>query len=445
MQMRGGLSGQADEESIAAGIASEVDELAPEPPDSYLLGPMYLSRRREDGQQEIFDGLQRITSLTLLIAVLRDRLYEHNPAWADWLHFFIEDGDKGYRLTYPSTSHKDTGTARWLREFGQQRGETLKTRYRAESRNPRGRVSRAIREFRRLTQELSQQHVAGFAQFLLNNVKLIIVEIADPRIASQAFVTSNLRGVPLTAVDILKGRLMDIAGNIDASRMVKESWDRLRQTPDLEGFMSTIDFIERRRQQGPAHLMELGDYLAATRPGFALIEWVERLEKLSDSWKVMKTALADPQRDPFNGDLWRLGLLDWSEWRPLALYFVHVHELARELGASRRKSTVRKRFELFHRRAMAISLAGLGAKARTTIIARAIEQSEGLVGHGRVINCMAGRSGALQLKPAQRERAEAQLEKGFEDRHRTISLYPMAGKPALGRRAPAWLYLARHR
>lgn len=408
----------ADEEDgdISAGLAVETDALAPTAPNSYLLGPMYLGVRREGERQEIFDGLQRITSLTLLISMLRDRLASHNPAWADWLHYFVEDGAMGYRLNYPETSHKETGTARWIREFGQTRGETLKTRYRAESRNPRGRVSRAIREYRRLTEDLSQQHVAGFAQFLLNNVKLIVVEIADSRIASQAFVTSNLRGVPLTSVDILKGRLMDIAGTPDSARTVKESWDRIRQTPDLEGFMTAVDFIERRKQQGPAHLMELCDYLAAARPGFALVEWVERLEKLSQSWKVMKTALADPKQDPFGGDLWRLGLLDWSEWRPLALYFVHVHELARELGASRRKSTVRKRFELFHRRAMAITLAGLGAKARTTIIARAIEQSEGLVGHGRVINCMSGKAGAMLLKPSQRERAEAQLEKGFDDR-----------------------------
>ncbi len=405
-----------EEDDISAGLAVEADELAPSAPNSYLLGPMYLGVRREDQRQEIFDGLQRITSLTLLIAVLRDRLAEHNPAWADWLHYFVEEGTIGHRLSYPSTSHRETGTARWLKEFGQSRGETLKTRYRAESRNPRGRVSRAIREFRRLTEDLSQQDVAGFAQFLLNNVKLIVVEIADPRIASQAFVTSNLRGVPLTSVDILKGRLMDIAGSIDSARTVKEGWDRIRQTPDLEGFMTAVDFIERRKQQGPAHLMELGDYLAATRPGFALVEWVERLEKLANSWKVLKTALADPQQDPFNGDLWRLSLLDWSEWRPLALYLVHVHELAKEIGASRRKSTVRKRFELFHRRAIGITLAGLGAKARTTIIARAIEQSEGLGGHGRVINCMSGKNGALQLKPSQRERAEAQLDKGFDDR-----------------------------
>ena len=407
---------EEDSTDIAVGLAMEADELTPNAPNSYLLGPIYLGVKKEGERQEIFDGLQRITSLTLLVSVLRDRLAEHNPAWSDWLHFFVEEGEAGFRLAYPSTSHRETGTARWLEEFGQRRGETLKTRYRADSRNPRGRVSRAIREFRRLTEDLSQQHIAGFAQFLLNNVKLIVVEIGDQRIASQAFVTSNLRGVPLTSVDILKGRMMDIAGSIDSARSVKESWDRIRQTPDLEGFMTAVDFIERRKQQGPAHLMELGDYLAVARPGFALVEWVERLEKLSQSWKILKTALVDPQQDPFGGDLWRLSLMNWSEWRPLALYLVHVHELARELGASRRKSTVRKRFELFHRRAIGITLAGLGANARTTIIARAIEQSEGLVGHGRVINCMSGKGGALQLKPSQRERAEVQLEKGFEDR-----------------------------
>ena len=370
----------------------------------------------DDGVNEVYDGLQRITCLTILFATIRDRLEKKNPKWSDWLHFFIEEKDHGYRLNYPQSSERDTGTARWMREFVQTRGETLKKRHRIESRNPRGRVSRAVREFNRLTSTLSQQDMAHFARFLMTNVSVVVIEIADPRLASQAFVTTNTRGVPLSAVDILKGRIMDIAGDERLAFKAKAMWDGIRQTPDLEGFMSAVDFIERRTQQGPSHLLDLAEHLARNYEREKIIAWLQRVEKLANGWKVLKTALADPQRDPFKGNVWRLGLLHWNEWRPLALYFLYIFQTAKETGDQRRVNAIHKRFELFHRRAFAISLAGLGTKARSTIFGRALDQSEGVNRSKRVINCMSATNGALRLKPQQKERAEAQLSSGFEDR-----------------------------
>ncbi len=398
------------------GVIDTVEVEARKAPDIYFLGPMYLGLPK-GGVSEIFDGLQRITSITILLSVIRDRLQGRNPAWADWLQAFVEDPQYGFRLTYPSGTHRETGTARFLREFAQAPGETSRSRQRIESNNPRGRVARAVREFRRLTDDIDQHELAAFAQFLLNRVMVIVIEIEDPRVASQAFVTSNMRGVPLRPADILKGRLMDIAGNEEGAAQVREAWEAIRQTPDMEGFMSAVDYLERRKQQGPTHLVDLGDHLAEARPGFMILEWMQRLDGLAASWRIMKTALADPQSDPFHGDLWRLGLMDWSEWRPLALHFIHVFERARKSSDTRRMGVVRKRFELFHRRAMAITLAGLGAKARHAIIHRALLQSEGLEGEGgNVRNCMSLKYGAMRLLPNQKDKARRQLDNGFENR-----------------------------
>ena len=129
----------------------------------------------------------------------------------------------------------------------------------------------------------------------------------------------------------------------------------------------------------------------------------------------MQAALEDPKSDPFRGDLWRLNLLSWSEWKPLALHFMHVFQQAQQKGEARRCGVVRNRFEMFHRRAIGITLAGLNAKTRSAMFARAIEQSEGLGSAGRTTNCMSSNGGALRLKQLQRERAESQLERGFED------------------------------
>ncbi|MFC7291223.1 DUF262 domain-containing protein [Hirschia litorea] len=397
-----------------SGVAPEIDAVIEGPPNAYLLGPMYLAPP-VSGISEVYDGLQRLTSLTILLSVLRDRVSQVSKEWGDWLHTFVEDPECGYRLTYPAKSHKETGTARWLAELAQKRGESIKPRRNLESDTPRGRVTRAIREFRRLTQDMSATELTSFAEFLMTRVRVVAIQIADMRLARQAFVTSNQRGVALSSVDILKGVLMDIAGNDERARQVKDAWDRIATTPDLETFMSAVDYIERREQQGPTHLVEFGDYLAEARPGFAILEWMDRLEGLSKAWREMKTALFDPQQDPFGGDLWRLGLQNWNEWKPLALHFLFVYQQAKKENNKRRMDAVENRFADFHRRAMAISLAGLGAKARHAIIRRSIEQSEGLTSDGKSRNCMSLTYGALRLKPTQKDRALRQLSTGFDD------------------------------
>ncbi len=397
-----------------SGVAPQIDAIIEGPPNAYLLGPMYLAPPK-NGISEVYDGLQRLTSLTILLSVLRDRITQVSTEWGDWLHSFVEDPQWGYRLTYPTKSHKETGTARWLAELAQKRGESIKPRRNLESNTPRGRVTRAIREYRRLTQDMSATELTSFAEFLMTRVRVVAIQISDMRLARQAFVTSNQRGVALSSVDILKGVLMDIAGNDERARQVKDTWDRIATTPDLENFMSAVDYIERREQQGPSHLVEFGDYLAEARPGFAILEWMERLEGFSAAWRLMKTALFDPQQDPFGGDLWRLGLQNWNEWKPLALHFLYVYSQAKSEKNKRRMDTVENRFNDFHRRAMAISLAGLGAKARHAIIKRAIEQSEGLTGEGKSRNCMSLKYGALRLKPTQKDRAMRQLSTGFDD------------------------------
>ncbi len=403
-----------------SGVAPEIETVIEGPPNAYLLGPMYLAPPK-NGVSEVYDGLQRLTSLTILLSVLRDRVSLVSKEWGDWIHGFVEDAQWGYRLTYPVKSHKETGTARWLTELAQKRGESIKFRRNLESNTPRGRVTRAIREFRRLTQDMSATELTAFAEFLMTRVRVVAIQIEDMRLARQAFVTSNQRGVALSAVDILKGVLMDIAGNDDRARQVKDVWDRISTTPDLENFMSAVDYIERREQQGPSHLVEFGDYLAEARPGFAILEWMERLESLSHAWRLLKTAVYDPKQDPFDGDLWRLGLQNWNEWKPLALHFIFVYQQAQLENNKRRMDVVENRFSDFHRRAMAISLAGLGAKARHAIIRRAIEQSEGLTGDGKSRNCMSLSYGALRLKPTQKDRALRQLSTGFDDYEARVS------------------------
>src|SRR5262249_11840734 len=84
----------------------------------YFLGAMVL-RPAPEGRHEVFDGLQRLTSLTILISVLRD--LAGAGAQSDALNAMIAEAGGEFRLTLPG---KDTT----LREEVQKRGEAAKAR-----------------------------------------------------------------------------------------------------------------------------------------------------------------------------------------------------------------------------------------------------------------------------------------------------------------------------
>src|SRR5262249_6300 len=151
----------------------------------YFLGAMVL-RPSADGRCEVFDGLQRLTSLTILICVLRD--LAPAGAQADALHAMIALPDGAFPLALPAN---DTT----VREEVQKRGEAGKARPAAPPSDMGARIRNACTLFRRELGRWDGPRRAAFANFLRTRVQLVSIAASDPLLASQIFVTTNARGL----------------------------------------------------------------------------------------------------------------------------------------------------------------------------------------------------------------------------------------------------------
>ncbi len=331
----------------------------------YFLGAMVL-RPGPDGRFEVFDGLQRLTSLTILIAVLRDL---GGPAAND-LHAMIATPDGEFRLMLPGKD--DT-----LKVEVQKRGEAGKARRAQPASDMGARIRAACTLFRRELGVWDGQRRAAFADFLRHRVQLVSIATTDALLASQIFVTTNARGLALDKVELFKGQLVDIAGDEATAERIAESWTNVRNLvgDDLEDLLATLDFIERREPQGAERLTQLADHLLKHYGPTEIIRFVDRSDLYAKAWRELHQRLFDPGDADAGSSIWMLRLCKWREWKPLALIWTaqFIHQRG-EGGADRARVLYARRFDALHRRCMAITLAGNSELDRTKIFGRAVGQ-----------------------------------------------------------------------
>ena len=334
----------------------------------YFLGAMVL-RPSPEGRYEVFDGLQRLTSLTILICVLRDLAGETPEAAA--LDAMIVTPEGEYRLTLPG---KDTT----LHDEVQKRGEANRARRAAPASDMGARIRNACTLFRRELGRWNAPRRAAFAEFLALRVQLVSIAAADPLLASQIFVTTNARGLALDKVELFKGQLIDIAGDETAAERIAQSWVSVQNLvgDDLEDLLAALDFIERREPQGAERLTQFADHLLKRYGPAHIVRFVERLDLYALAWRDLHQRLFEPADADASASVWMLRLFKWREWKPLALIWTaqYLRQRGNEGAAERARALFARRFDGLHRRAMAITLAGNSDLDRTKIFARAVQQ-----------------------------------------------------------------------
>lgn len=379
-------------------ITVEMPDEAPDdevPLRDYHLGSLVL-RTRPDGVVEIYDGLQRLTTLTILLAVIRD--LTGSTGLADELDRLVSTADARPRLAL-------AGKDRTLAGEIQRRGEAQRQRRSPPSSDQARRLRAAARLFRTTIATWSEYRRGRFADFLLEGVTFDVLEAADPRLARQIFVTTNARGVALDQVDIFKGQLADLAEDDAEAEEIVRHWSGVqhRVGDDLHDLLLAVDFIERRKSQGPDALAALAGHIAGRGGERKALAWVRRLAMAAGAWDEMHRWLAAPGEHPTHVDIWRLGCFRWREWKPLALLWYHddFQRQAKNGAAGRTPSpTLAKRFDALHRRCMAITLANYSDSDRATIFGRAIQEAS---------NRRDPLTGALKFNPPAQERMRATL------------------------------------
>lgn len=183
----------------------------------YFLGAIVVIRPRNRGPSEVVDGQQRLTTLTVMLCVLRDLSKSKDEEVL--LQSMI--GTETKPMPFGATQQKWRITLNpiddpFFRRFVQERGATrLEQSERDAARHPgsqsQARIDAAISHMQDHLSDMSSEERSRFVVWLLDQVSLARVRVSQFEVAYKVFQSLNHRGKALSDHDILKGVLFDRA------------------------------------------------------------------------------------------------------------------------------------------------------------------------------------------------------------------------------------------
>jgi len=305
-----------------------IDRDADEP---YFLGSLVLVR--DSGRRaEVIDGQQRLTTLSILFAVMRD--LTDNEGLSKELGEFIQEPGKITAATKPKPRLElRPRDAHFFREYVQTPGGTDQlvalddNAVRVDSR-------RNIRDnARALQDELAgwpSKRIEQLAELVGSRTFLVIVTTPDLTSAYRIFSVMNARGLDLSPSDIFKAKTV---GEIDEQERgtYSKRWEDAEEELGRNGFadlflhLRMIYAKERARRELLIEFPEqvLDHYLPAHATDFiddVLLPYADAYEHLTNADYAGAASWHD-----VNAWLKRLARIDNNDWRPPALWALKNH------------------------------------------------------------------------------------------------------------------------
>lgn len=341
----------------------EASDVAPREP--YFLGAIVCTDR--NGTLAIYDGLQRSTTLTVLLAMLRDRVSDRNLA--DRLEACVNDDAGAPRLVLPPPDET-------LAKNIQPRGATLQGIQggfygrRLALRDNRNQIERMLK-----TRE--QKDIDALAKMLLDDVCLVVMLIDGETFARKVFETTNMRGLPVEAHDLIKGRFVQFAKDETHAEEMTEKWDDLRQrvTVDFAGFIdaiadATLSYPSLR--QG-SRVDQLVDAMAAhqNEEDDPIGGWLSDIANFTQPWnQISQVAQAGFTRSKAMNSLLPIWAINWAEWQPLALELLNDDRAKKATNSD----WLIGNLDVLQRRCMAVTLARMSDTSRRQLFTAALSE-----------------------------------------------------------------------
>ncbi|PJM79693.1 GmrSD restriction endonuclease domain-containing protein [Bifidobacterium scaligerum] len=374
-------------------LVGDLKDASVTPGAPYFLGSLILVRE-EKNRFLVIDGQQRLVSLSIIIAVLRD--LEQDPDLMRQLDaLLVEPGDKLRCIVNEPRLTLRERDAAFFREHVQE--DNLESVFDMNDADLATAAQRNIvHNIKKTYDEISNWSVLDrqrFAQYLVNEVTLVIVTTDDLDGAHRIFDVMNMRGLPLTPSDVFKARATSglAAAELDAyAARWDDIVDPIGDDPQtIEEFFSYLHLILTHL---PATDKLIEDFLAEVLQPYlnagtvgSFINGV--LAPYAMAWRIIdhpgETILPPEVRHRLEA----LNDYHIHEWKPVAMWAL-VHSY-RELGDPDVSPFV-QRGARAARRTSTLEALGVHDGQRLLDILKALEQVTGI----RTLN----RTGTLERR-----------------------------------------------
>lgn len=286
----------------------------------YFIGSVITIERERDRRYDVVDGQQRLTTLNLVLARLRDQIADD-----------AVKADLGKRIL-PRNVY--TGEAETPRLLLRKKDQSFFRKHILEAQPVAGRAEadleapqRHLLENGRMVDAFcrpkSQLELKLFANYLLSKVYVVFVTTQSWQSAYRLFNVLNARGIPLSNADLIKNALFGRLG-VEASRSeeLEASWLELEEELGIERMDSFFGHhrtsIVAAKARGSLH-EEIEPLIAAQKGGPFAFMGAARIS----AENYMHIIEADLQDAEALRALRGLRRVEYDEWIPALLAFLN--------------------------------------------------------------------------------------------------------------------------
>ncbi|MFA9199964.1 MAG: DUF262 domain-containing protein [Cypionkella sp.] len=291
---------------------------APPKRPPYFLGSVVLIKKPEYPDADVVDGQQRLTTLTILISVLRE-LAENADERANIDIFLRQRGNPNLGTVDIPRLTVRPRDADFFRKVIQEGGQPDLAD--ADSTDARRRMLENRDYLRDRLLKMSPAVRSGLLPFAAQRCFLVVVEASDQASAYRIFSVMNDRGLDLSPTDILKA---DIIGAIDGEEeqaKYNETWESLEDGLGREAFrdlFAHIRMIHRKQKMRGTLEREFNEYV---NPKAHPVDFIEK--ELKPSAVAFEGIIhPDPRRSKRYRIIQALSRLDNQDWQPAAISFL---------------------------------------------------------------------------------------------------------------------------
>lgn len=301
--------------------------------DPYFLGSIVLVKDPNNPRAEVIDGQQRLTTLTLLLSLLRD-LATDDELRRD-IHKLIEEPAVGWedKAARPRLELRPRDSQFFL-EYVQQQGSTLGLVELSDNIPEtdaqfglRDNAKALYEELQDLTPELRKD----LFRLIARRAFLVIVATPDLNSAYRIFSVMNARGLPLAPQDIFKSQIIGAIPE-GQKQHYADRWERLEEELGRDEFGDLFLYIRaiKARTRSVKSLLQefpeqvLNAYLPDNGSDF-MKEVLEPYAKADIHLNDQDFQGDSPLWKQVNNWLKRLAQLDNDDWRPPALWAITEH------------------------------------------------------------------------------------------------------------------------
>lgn len=301
--------------------------------EPYFLGSVVLVKDPSNPRAEVIDGQQRLTTLTLLLSLLRD-LATDDELRRD-IHKLIEEPAVGWedKAARPRLALRPRDNQFFL-ENVQQQGGTLGLVGLSDN-IPETDAQRGLRDNAKALYEELQSLTSDLRKDLFRLIArrafLVIVATPDLNSAYRIFSVMNARGLPLSPQDTFKSQIIGAIPE-EQKQHYADRWERLEEDLGRDEFGDLFLYIRaiKARTRSVKSLLQefpqqvLNVYLPDNGIGF-MKEVLEPYAKANIRLNAQDFQGDVPLWEQINNWLKRLAQLDNDDWRPPALWAITEH------------------------------------------------------------------------------------------------------------------------